>query len=221
MKSSRPLLIFGTGDLARSLSRCMREDSDLRQIAFCVDEAYIDDRRIDDLEVVPFERVSETHPPSEVDILVATGYHRVNSSRAEIVERCKQAGYSLSSYIGSQVIKCSPLEHGENCIIFSGANLHPFVSLGDNVVIWGNCHVGHHTRIESHVFIACGSVAGRSHIGGYTFLGCGSWVTDGVTVGKSNIIGAGVTISHDTGDNEVYRLPKAKPSPVSSKRMWM
>lgn len=220
MNAPRPLIIFGTGDLAQSLSRCMREDGDRRQIAYCVDQEYFDVPKIDGIEVVPFQTVTLTHPPDQVDMLVATGYHRVNRSRAEIVARCKQSGYQLSQYIGKQVIRCNPLDHGENCIIFSGANLQPFISIGDNVIIWGNCHVGHHTRIGSHVFIANGQIAGRCDIGAYSFIGSGSTVSDHVILGESNIIGAGVTIAHDTENDAVYRAPRLSPSRVPSNRLW-
>lgn len=220
-EETTPLVIFGTGDLALVLSRHLRAEQPGRRIVFTVDrERLTTGPTLDGLEVVAFEDLEDGFPPDRCEMLVAIGYHRVNRSRAEVFERCRRKGYRLTRYVGAGVNHCEPLEMGENCLIFPGTTLHPFVGIGDNVIIWGQCHVGHHTVIEDHAFLASAGVSGRCRVGTRSFLGAGSWVGDHVSIGEGNVIGAGAVITRDTGDGEVYRPDRQRRSPIPSDRLW-
>jgi len=79
------------------------------------------------------------------------------------------------------------------------------VTIGNNVVLWSGNHLGHDCTIEDHCFITSHVViAGYTRIGEYTFIGINATLRDDITIGKSNIIGAGCTILKSTGDNEVF-----------------
>ena len=220
MSEQKPVVIFGTGDLARVLSQYMRNDGDDRQVAYCVNREYLSESEIDGFEVVPFDEVVDRFPPDRFEMIVAIGYSGMNGQRARVFEECRKKGYTLANFVGSRVLWSKPLTLGENCIVFDGAVVQPFVELGNNVVLWGQLHVGHHSTIEDHVFLAGATVAGRSRIGAYSFVGAGAVVTDNVKIGERNLIGAGVTVNHDTEAEQVFRLPRAKPSTAPSSRIW-
>ena len=102
MTTSRPVVIFGTGDFARVAEVYLRLDSPFDVVAFTVDEAYLDAPEINGLPVVPFETLAHTHPPATHAMLVAIGFSRINKARAETYERSKARGYELISYVSSR-----------------------------------------------------------------------------------------------------------------------
>ena len=53
-----------------------------------------------------FEELEEILP-ERVDLLVATGYRRVNTVRQGISEQCRGLGYSLVSYVSSKAMMMS------------------------------------------------------------------------------------------------------------------
>ena len=95
--------------------------------------------------------------------------------------------------------------------------IQPFVRIGSNVILWSGNHVGHHSRIGDHCFIASHVViSGGVTIGEETFVGVNATFRDGVTVGPRNVIGAGALIMKDTAEGEVYSIRGTEPRPVKS-----
>src|SRR5581483_6269501 len=152
--TSKPVVIFGTGDFARLAAVYLREDSDREVVAFTVDRQYLQDGTLLGLPVVAFDELSAEYSPSRVDMLVAIGFSRVNQARREAYERCKQLGYDFITYVSSAATVVSNVEIGENTFIFEENVIQPFVKIGSNVVLWSGNHIGHDSEIGDHCFIA-------------------------------------------------------------------
>ena len=43
---------------------------------------------------------------------------------------------------------------GDNCFIFEDNTVQPFVTLGNNLVLWSGNHIGHHSTLRDHCFIS-------------------------------------------------------------------
>src|SRR5262249_27172380 len=131
---------------------------------------------------------------------------------AEIYKQAKAKGYELVTYISSRATWWDANEIGDNCFIFEDNTVQPYVRIGNDVVMWSGNHIGHSAEIGDHVFISSHVViSGYTKIGAYSFLGVNSTFRDDITVGQSNVIGAGALIMGDTKDQEVYVPARTKP----------
>ncbi|MGB1288232.1 MAG: acetyltransferase [Aggregatilineales bacterium] len=210
---SEKVVIFGTGDFAQVASVYLQEDSPYEVVAFTVNQDYLNDTDLLGLPVVPFETLTETHPPSDYKMLVAVGFSKLNQARAAVYQQCKDLGYTCISHVDSRATLRGDIEIGENVFIFEENVIQPFVTIGDNVVIWSGNHIGHHSSIGSHCFIASHAViSGKVGISDYCFIGVNATIIDSVQVAESNIIGAGALITRDTQPEELYPGKKTLPS---------
>jgi sugar O-acyltransferase (sialic acid O-acetyltransferase NeuD family) len=202
---SDDVVIFGTGDFAQLASVYLDRDSAWKVAAFTVHHQYVRAEELLGRPVVEFESLERHYPPDRYRMLVAVGFTRVNAGRAELYRACKVRGYDLISYVSSDAMVLGEISLGDNCFVFEGNVIQPFVRIGNDVVIWSGNHIGHHSTIEDHCFIASHAViAGRVRIGAYSFVGINATIRDGVTVAARCVIGAGALILHDTEEAGVF-----------------
>jgi sugar O-acyltransferase (sialic acid O-acetyltransferase NeuD family) len=216
----KELVIFGTGDFARIASVYLAKDSPHEVVAFTVHEAQRQSPQLLGKPVVPFERIEELYPPASHAMFVAVGYRRVNKLRAEVYHACKDKGYELISYVNSRAMTWGEIEIGDNCFVFEGNVIQPFVKIGNDVIVWSGNHLGHDTTIGNHCFIASHAViSGNVKIGDYCFVGVNATLRDGVSVGPESVIGAGALILKDAPARSVFQGSAAELSPVPSHRL--
>jgi sugar O-acyltransferase (sialic acid O-acetyltransferase NeuD family) len=212
------VVIFGTGDFARVAEVYLRTDSAFEVVAFTVDSDQLQAAEVSGLPVVPFDSLEENYPASNVAMLVAIGFSRVNKARAEVYTRCKERGYELISYVNSRATTCGDVEMGDNCFVFEENVIQPNVKLGNDVVLWSGNHIGHDSEIGDHCFIASHAViSGNVRLGAYCFIGVNATVRDGVTIAPECVIGAGALIMKDTERGEVYSV---RGTEAASKKSW-
>lgn len=217
MPKLKPVVIFGIGDFAQVASVYLANDSPLSVAAFTVHEDRRSLESVLGIDVVSFESLERTHPPSEYDMLVAIGYRGLNRLREEIANECRKRGYDLITYINSRAVICSTVTIGTNCFIFEHNVIQPFVQIGDNVVMWSGNHIGHHALIEDNCFISSHSViAGRVLIGHHSFVGVNTTFKDHVRVAPRNVIGAGSLVTRDTEPDQVFAADSTRPSRIKS-----
>ncbi len=141
----------------------------------------------------------------------------MNRARQDVYEAIKKRGYSLISYVSSRATRFPDCPIGENCFVLEDNTIQPFVTIGDDVVIWSGNHIGHHSVVRDHAFITSHVVvSGHSVIGANSFLGVNATIKDQVTLGEGTLVGMGAIISKDTEPWSLYRAEAAKPSKVSS-----
>lgn len=197
-------IVFGSGDFARVLSFHLERDSPYRVEAFVVDDSH---RTTNDLlgrPVLSWERVVRTHPPTDFALFAAIGYSNGNRNRAALFERARMHGYELPGYVSSRATIRGSL--GEATVVFDGAIVEPFASVGADAVLWSGAHVAHDTVVEDHVFLAPHAmISGNCRIGARTFVGTNATVRDGITIGADCVIGAGAVILHDVPDGTMVK----------------
>jgi sugar O-acyltransferase (sialic acid O-acetyltransferase NeuD family) len=209
----KPVFVFGTGDFARVARVYLDADSPHSVVGFTVDEDYLDAPELEGLPVIPFEQLSETHPPDTHALFVAIGFSRLNQVRADVYSRCKDQGYELISYVNSRASVWGELEHGDNCFVFEENVLQPNVRLGSDVILWSGNHIGHDSTIGDHCFLASHVVvSGNVEIGDYCFIGVNATLRDGVSVAPRCVIGAGALIMQHTEEGAVYSVRGTEPS---------
>jgi sugar O-acyltransferase (sialic acid O-acetyltransferase NeuD family) len=216
----KPLIIFGSGDIAQLAHYCFSTDSNYDVVAFTVDADFIKESKFCGLPIVAFEDVVKKYPPASYDFFVALSYSKLNSLRKQKFLAAKEMGYKLVSYISSRATVLNEGKIGENCFIFEDNTIQPFVTIGNNVTLWSGNHIGHHSVIHDHTFIASHVVvSGGVEIGEQCFVGVNATLRDHIKIGDRCVVGAGALLLADAAPEGVYVGIATERSKVPSTRL--
>lgn len=214
---TKKLIIFGSGDIAQLAHYYFTHDSIYELVAFTVDADYVDSATFCDLPVVPYELLSTLYPPEHYCLFIALSYARLNKLRRIKFEDAIAKGYELVSYISSHSTVLNDGKIGRNCFILEDNTIQPFVTIKDNVTLWSGNHIGHHSTIESHCFLASHIVvSGGVLINEQCFIGVNATLRDHITIGARSVIGAGTLLLSDSAPDSVYKGNKTQPADIKS-----
>jgi len=124
----KPLVIFGTGELAECVHYYLSNDSEHKIVAFTQDRRNMENSTYKGLPVIPFDEVHKMFPPDHFDMFIAIGYQNLNGIRTQKYYEAKYKGYKLISYVSSKSTIWNDLNIGENCFITE--NNVPKTSIG-------------------------------------------------------------------------------------------
>lgn len=216
----KPIVIFGTGDIAELAHFYFSEDAQRQVVAFTVDREYLGDGRFCGLPVIAFDEITRAYPPDSYEMFVALSYSGLNQLRKAKFLAAQGLGYTLASYVSSRCTYLSKQPPGQNCFILEDNTIQPFVVIGDNVTLWSGNHIGHHSSVGSHCFLASHVVvSGGVNIGERCFIGVNATLRDHITIGENCVIGAAVTLLADAAPEGVYAAATAERSRVPSSRL--
>ena len=211
MTKTKKAIIFGTGSFAELVHYFLSNDSVYEVVAFTVSKDQIEAPQFMELPLVAFEEIETSYSPYDYDMYIAVGYNKMNTVRERFYKEAKEKGYRLLTYVSSYASVFTE-KIGDNCFIFEDNTIQPFVEIGNNVVLWSGNHVGHHSKIEDHVFIASHCViSGHCLIKSYTFIGVNATLRDGITIEKANVVGAATTLLKSTKQDDVFAAVRTKP----------
>lgn len=204
------VIIFGILDTAELAYYYLTNDSDYEVVAFTVNKEYLTKDTFYNLPVVPFEDLELFYSPSEYLFFAPMTGIKMNNVRKNIYEQGKKKGFKYISYVSSKATVCGN-KIGENCFILEDNTLQPFTSIGNNVVMWSGNHIGHHGKIEDHVFFTSQVVlSGHCHVKERAWFGVNSTIRDGITIGEGSLIAMGSLINKNTDSNGFYMGVPAK-----------
>lgn len=216
----KKLVIYGAGDIAQLAKYYFSSDSEYEVVAFCVDRSHFTQVEFMGLPVVVFEEVEVFYPSTEYEMFVAFSYSKLNKVREDRYFAAKDKGYELASYVSSRTSMLNQGKIGDNCFILEDNTVQPFVELGSNVTLWSGNHIGHHSKIKDHCFIASHVViSGGVEVGERCFIGVNATVRDHVTIGAMCVIGAGALILSDAETLGVYVGTATERSKVPSNKL--
>jgi len=215
----KKLIIFGVKKFADMGHYLFSEDSDYSVETFCVDGAYIDKTSYKGLPVIPFEELEKDFSQAEYDMFVAIGIEKVNGLRAQKAEEIKNRGYRLASFVSSKATVSKNFVAHPNTMIMDHVNVHPFVEIGWDTIVWSNSRIALKSQIGAHCWITSAILGESLKLGDYSFIGLNATVAPFLSIGKRNIIGAGALILKDSEDNAVFKGCESKPSRVPSSRV--
>jgi len=216
----RKLVIFGAGDIADVAWFYFSRFSEYEPVAFTVDAAYLKDSTFRGLPVVPFEEISTSHAPESNQMFVALSYAGLNGVRKGKYEAAKRRGYRMASYVSPHATVLNEGRIGDNCLILEDNTIQPFVEIGNNVTLWSGNHIGHHSVIRDHAFLASHIVvSGGVEIGEQCFIGVNATLRDHIRIGPKCVIGAGALLLGDAEAEGVYMGQATERSRVPSTRL--
>jgi sugar O-acyltransferase (sialic acid O-acetyltransferase NeuD family) len=214
------VVVFGTSQWADLAHFYLSHDSPHEVVAFTVDREYLDRDEHLGLPVVPFDAVSDHYLPTEFSMFIPISFKRMNHLRAERYLAAKEMGYELISYVSSKATTFADFQCGDNCFIFEDNTIQPFVTIGNDIVMWSGNHIGHHSTIGDHVMVTSHVViSGACTVEDYCFFGVNSTVRDETVIAHDTLVGMGVAILKDTEPYDVYKAVGAQPAGFRSDEM--
>ncbi|AMM51536.1 hypothetical protein TH61_10620 [Rufibacter sp. DG15C] len=200
MKNQKAIII-GTGKLAEYVYMALTHDSLYEVEAFSVEAAFNGhSNTLFGLQIITLESLLESHPPGQFHVFIAVGN---NALRERLFKKVKAMGFTCLSYLSSRAVLWPDLVCGENVLVTELSGVQPFVTIGDNSILFG-ARVGHHSVIGNHTLISGCTLAGNVKVGDSTFIGLNVAVKENINIGEANIIGMGSIIVNDTSNGEVY-----------------
>ena len=126
-------MIFATGDLARWVRVLFERETEHTPVAFTVHAEYIQESQVDGLPVVPYEGLSESHPPDRCSAFVASGYRGMNGLRADVCAEARERGYELPNVICPTASVYGTL--GDNVCVSPGVAVMPHATVGAGTIL--------------------------------------------------------------------------------------
>lgn len=207
------VIIFGVLDTAELAHFYLTHDSEHEVVAFTVNREYVQDAEFKGLPVVAFEEVETLFPPQEFWFFAPMTGRRMNQNREAIYEQAKAKGYRFISYVSSKATLFGNTI-GDNCFILEDNTIQPFTTIGNNVVMWSGNHIGHHGRIDDHVFFTSHVVlSGHCTVESYCFFGVNATIRDYTHLAKGTLVGMATAIYKNTEEWSVYIGNPAKKLP--------
>ena len=190
----KKVIIFGDRVLAELAHYYLTNDANREVACFTLHRDYIKETTFCGLPVIPFEEITKSHPPDQYCFIAPLYAKEMNKFKERIYLEAKSLGYEIISYISSKAMTWNATI-GENCFIFEGCNIQPFVKLGNNIVIWSYTHIGHHSIVHDHVFMSgYAAIAGHNIINSYCWIGSNCTTKEFVTIPEGTLIGQDASI---------------------------
>lgn len=214
------IVIFGTADTAQLAKYYLENDSDHTVAAFTVSKEYLKEDTFEGLPVVPFESLNDYYSPDDYRLFAPMTASGMNKNRERVYQQGKDKGYRYISYVSSHATVLTD-KIGDNCFILEDNTIQPFVSIGDNVVLWSGNHIGHHSTIESHSFFTSQVVlSGHCQVNRYCFFGVNATVRDYTELGEGTLVAMGACITKPTDPWGTYIGNPAKKHAKPSYEMY-
>jgi sugar O-acyltransferase (sialic acid O-acetyltransferase NeuD family) len=214
------IVVFGIGQWAQLAHFYLTHDSPHDVVAFTVDRDYMKGDRFAQLPVVPYDEVERHYSPRDFRMFIPMSFKKMNHLRAQKYDDAIARGYELVSYVSSKATTFPGFVCGANCFILEDNTIQPFVTIGNDVVMWSGNHIGHHTVIKDHVMITSHVVvSGCCTIEPFCFFGVNATVRDETIVARETLVGMDAVIARDTKEFEVYQAAATEPSRVRSDRI--
>ncbi len=198
------IVLYGTGRGASVAHRFLTSDSHHNIVGFTVDSQYMTTSIYRNLPVVAFEEVEQHYPPESFRMMILLGYQDMNELRARKYQEAKVKGYTLESYVASNIFQAEPINIGENCFILDNQSISLDVAIGNNVVMWSSNHIGDMTVIRDHAWLTSHvTIAASVEIGERAFLGIGAAVSNKIKIGNKGLVGACALVTDNVPDGMV------------------
>ena len=179
---SRKIVVFGISPFSRMVC-ALFADSGADTVVRTAHQRFIPQDAQGDLPFVPFETLTQSHPPHEYEVFVAMEHARQNKVRAEIAETARQQGYRLASYVSSSAQLSPHVAVGEHSLILEGVIAQYDVRIGDNAIVGAKCFFGQGAEIGENTYFGSAVFVDRfAKIGGHCTIGSQARIAESVTV---------------------------------------
>ncbi len=213
------VVIFGVRDFASLAHYYLRTDSEHEVVAFTTHREFLpEEATFEGLPIVPVDELNTRYPPNQFCAFAPMSHSKMNKLREAVYNELKSIGYTLISYVSTRATCLNDGAIGDNCFILENNTIQPFVTIGNNVVLWSGNHIGHHSQIKDHCFFTSHVVlSGHCVVEPNCFLGVNATIRDQLTLAEGTLIGMSAVITKNTDEWSVYKADGSRASKISSK----
>ena len=184
------LIIFGIGDLAKTLYSYIYNSVDYEIVAFCVDDEYKNTEFFCGLKIIEFSALLKKYSVNDYKILLAVGYSNMRL-RKLVFEKIKISGFEFINYVHDTAVIHDSVKMEEGNIFFPNVVVEPSTTIGSNNIFWSSVNVCHDVSIGSHNFFASQVLLGGfSFLGNLNFIGFNATVLQSVKIENEVLLGA-------------------------------
>ena len=146
--------------------------------------------------------------PSQDRLFVAIGS---NAARRRIGRALMERGFELPSLVHPTAVIGRNVRIGRGTAVMAGVVVNPATDVGDLCILNTGCTVDHDNTLCEAVHVSPGAhLAGNVRVGDESWVGIGSSVIEGRTIGDRCMIGGGaVVIANVRDDTTVAGVPAA------------
>ena len=197
------VIIVGNAELGSIMYQYLVRDGRYSPAGFAADREHIACPTLHELPVLELEAVLGAAKYQHHTFLIAVGYSNLLRGRESMFRRIQAAHREVLQYIHPDA-KVYSSHLGEGVIVMPNAVVDVGAIIGNNSVVWANGTVAHGAVVAENCWLASGAVlSGNCRVGCNTFVGVNASVTNHVSVGRHNIIGANALVAKSTSDHEV------------------
>lgn len=197
-------IIFGNTSFSKMIKYYINKYTDIDIVAFCVNQAYINETSLDGIPVISFESIETCYPPDKFDFYIAIGNNGMNTVRENIYNSILRKGYNILNFIHPSVVIESD-SIGQGNIILEGVSIGYHVQIGNGNIIWNNVTLSHEDSIGDFNYIAPASaLAGRVTVKNNCFLGLNCTIRNDIVISNYTLVGAGCYINKSTLEKDVF-----------------
>jgi sugar O-acyltransferase (sialic acid O-acetyltransferase NeuD family) len=190
------LIVVGAGGHGAVAAEAAAEIGRWREILFLDDDESIQSV----LDFTVAGRIEElfTLADEESEVVVAIGDNR---RRIELCEKIDRNGVRLAAVIHPTACISKSASISAGSVILSGAIVNARAKVGCACILNTGSTIDHDCVLEDGVHISPGAnLGGTVRVGQCAWIGIGSSLREGVTIGRDSIIGAGAAVVSDVGD---------------------
>lgn len=186
------VVVIGAGARGREVAEILRQPSEQGNVTevlgFVDDNLALRNQVIDGLPILGDWSWLQGIDRSEVAVICASGF---SETRKILFERARASGFSFANAI-SHVAYLSPHSQiGEGVVIYQHAIASRGTVIEDHVIINLGSIVSHDTKVGRYGTVNPGvNLAGNVTIGEGCYLGIGSSVIQGISIGSWTTVGA-------------------------------
>jgi len=183
-----------------------------KPVAFCIGGADSGDACLDVPVLRGDEHLARLRAEGHALAFIAIG---ANATRQRLAASATALGYELVNAISPAAVLSPTVRLGKGIAIMAGAVVNADTTIADLAIVNTSASIDHdgHIGEAAHVAPHCG-LAGNVTVGPRAFLGIGSKVIPGVSIGADVVAGAGSIIISDIEPNiRVAGVPVRRLTP--------
>ena len=207
----RPVLILGTGGHARVVADTLLA-AGKTVIGFTDPAPQFERWR--ELPCLGGDEVLEQYSPDDILLANGIGFLPFQTLRERIYRQFTDLGYRFTQVIHPSAVIAGGTDIAAGAQIFAGAIVQTGSHIGENSLLNTAASVDHDCVIAEHCHIAPGAtLCGGVRLARGVLIGTKAAVIQEIAVGADTIIGAGVTLTQNTGAEQVVRSPVPVTAP--------
>ena len=209
--AERPVLILGTGGHARVVADTLLAAG---QTILGFTDPAPQFERWRDLPCLGGDEVLDHYPPEAVLLANGIGFLPFQTLRERIYHQFTELGYLFTQVIHPSAVIAAGTDIAAGVQIFAGAIVQTGCRIGENSLINTAASADHDCVIGEHCHIAPGAtLCGGVRLARGVLIGSKAAVIQEIAVGADTLIGAGVTLTHSLGADQVVRSPDPVTAP--------